>query len=181
MAFVCWRNDLLIPLRSAPHACRGDGQAWSSGQVSCKLWEIRRRNSHIVHRTHTLDESRRYVREPSRNRFRSPETGATSKKCRTDWRRTARRPPSESPVSFWLQQDANTSSETLIPLLLLPGYADQYASAIKGFVRCCAVTLRRFRRCEATMAATASVLRGLKGTRNHATQTTPVDAIHYVN
>lgn len=165
MAFVCWRNDLLIPLRSAPHACRGDGQAWSSGQLPCKLWEIRRRNSHIVHRTHTLHESRHYVREPSRNRFRSPETGATSKKCRTDWRRTARRPLSESPVLSWLQQAANISSGSLISPLLPLGYADQYASGIKVVVRCCVVTLRQFRRREATLAATASVLRGRKGTR----------------
>ncbi len=84
--FVCWRNDLLIPLRSAPHACSGR-RAKRGAQARClqALGNPSPRNSHFSYGPH-IHESRLSLRGPSGNRFCSPETGVSSKKCSTDWR-----------------------------------------------------------------------------------------------
>jgi hypothetical protein len=148
MAFVCWRNDLLIPLRCAPHACSGRRALSELRPTVLEAFRRRRR---------TIATARTAHISTNQGDVAASRLGAVSVLLRPGEPRK-----SEGPIGVELHSGRNPNprchvvksknvlSGSLILFLLPLGYADQYAPGIR--VAVCCVVLRRsdkFEFCEA--------------------------------
>lgn len=153
----CLRNELLIPLRGAPHACSGRRALSELRPTLLEALGIRLRA------TATARTARLFTNQgdASASRLETVPVLLRPVEPRKSEGPTGIEPHSgRCPIpryQSWLQQSENISSGSLISLLPPPVYADHCAPGIKVLLRCVA-TLRQFRRWSEATLKIASVV-----------------------